>query len=188
MAARSRGLVSLRSAASDLFQSFYADPKNLPGLRSFGRFLLNKDSKDLLSLLTASGARFLVVGAHALAVHDVPRATGDLYIWIDRDPANVDKVWAALQRFGVPMEALGFSRSDLAAPSTAVQIGLPPRRIDLLTDLTGVDFESAWGARVTLSMQGVNVPFLGREDLLKNKRSTGRTRDLADLEALGEKS
>jgi len=112
---------------------------------------LNEDFKDLLSPLAASGARFLVVGAHALAVHGVPRATGDLDIWIDRDPANVEKVWEVLQEFGAPMEALGFSRSDLTAPETVVQIGLPPCRIDLLTDLTGVDFESAWRARTSLS-------------------------------------
>jgi len=148
---------------------------------------LNEDFKELLALLTASGARFLVVGAHALAVHGVPRATGDLDIWIDRDPANVEKVWGALQRFGAPMEALGFSRSDLTAPSTVVQIGLPPRRIDLLTDLTGVDFESAWRSRASFSVQNASVPFLSREDLLRNKRATGRARDMADLEALGEK-
>ena len=148
---------------------------------------MNDDFRDLLSLLTASGARFLVVGAHALAVHGVPRATGDLDIWIDREPGNAAKVWEALTRFGAPVEALGFSRSDLAAPRTVLQIGRPPCRIDLLTDLTGVDFETAWRNRSAVPIEGLSIPFLSREDLLRNKRATGRTQDLADLEALGEK-
>ena len=148
---------------------------------------MNADFKDLLSLLAASGARFLVVGAHALAIHGVPRATGDLDIWIDREPANAGKIWEALTRFGAPMEALGFSRSDLTASQTVLQIGRPPCRIDLLTDLTGVDFEEAWRNRTNLPFEGISIPFLGREDLLRNKRATGRAQDLADLEALGEK-
>ena len=147
---------------------------------------MNEDFRDLLAALLEAGARFLVVGAHAMAVHGVPRATGDLDVWIAADPANADRVWAALARFGAPMEALGFSRADLVRPDQVVQIGLPPRRIDILTAITGVVFEEAWPERATHSVGTLAVPFLGRQALVRNKRAAGRAKDLADLEALGE--
>ena len=148
---------------------------------------MNDDFRDLLAALLQVQARFLVVGAHALAVHGVPRATGDLDVWIEREPTNAEKVWEALVRFGAPLESLGFSKSDLTAPGTVIQIGIPPRRIDLLTEITGVQFAHAWQARVTQPVGELIVPCLGREELLANKRATGRQQDLADLEALGEK-
>lgn len=109
--------------------------------------------------------RFLVAGAHALAVHGVPRATGGLDVWIDRDPANAERVWRAIVSFGAPVESLDMSAADLTRPDTLVQIGLPPRRLDLLTDLTDVTdvgFEHAWNDRVVHSVADVDVPFLGR--------------------------
>jgi len=145
---------------------------------------LNDDFQDLLSHLLETGSRFLVVGAHALAVHGVPRATGDLDVWIDRDPENVKRVWDALVRFGAPVTALGISKRDLETPSTVVQMGLPPNRIDLLMDITGVDFATAWRSRVSARVRSFDVPFLGKADLIANKRATGRLRDLADVEAL----
>lgn len=148
---------------------------------------MNEDFLDLLRWLVEKGARFLVVGAHALAVHGVPRATGDLDVWIDRDAANVKRVWEALLRFGAPVEAMGITRGDLETPGVVVQIGLPPRRIDLITEITGVDFEEAWDARTSHLVGSLEVPFLGREQLVRNKRATGRLKDRADLEALGEK-
>ena len=147
---------------------------------------MNEDFLDFLKELQSVGARFLVVGAHALAVHGVPRATGDLDVWIDLDPANLDKVWTALLRFGAPLAAMGVSRADLARPDQVVQIGMPPRRIDLLTSISGVGFEEAWRDRVTGPASGVPIPFLGRATLVKNKKAAGRAKDRADLEALGE--
>jgi len=141
---------------------------------------------DLLAALLAADARFLIVGAHALAVHGVPRATGDLDVWIPLDLTNVDRVFSALIRFGAPMAAMGVSRDDFARPDMVVQIGLPPRRIDILTSISGVRFDEAWPARVTHDVSGLAVPFLGRAALVRNKRATGRTKDRADLEALGE--
>lgn len=148
---------------------------------------MNDDFRDLLAALLEAGGRFLVVGAHAMAVHGVPRATGDLDVWIDTDPANLERVWQALLRFGAPLEAMGVSREDLKRVDAVVQIGLPPRRIDILTAITGVRFEEAWSGRVTHDVASLDVPFLGRGELLRNKRATGRAKDLADLEALGEK-
>jgi hypothetical protein len=147
---------------------------------------MNEDFRDLLGALLEAGARFLVVGAHAMAVHGVPRATGDLDVWVAVDPENADRVVQALARFGAPLAAIGISRTDFLRADQVVQIGLPPRRIDLLTSISGVGFEDAWAGRVTHEVAGVRIPFLGREALVRNKRASGRTKDRADLEALGE--
>lgn len=147
---------------------------------------MNRDFVDLLDVLARRKARYLVVGAHALAIHGIPRATGDLDVWVERDPENLDRVYAALLEFGAPLAALGVRREDLDLPERVIQLGVPPRRIDLLTDLTGLEFASAWARRVEHAVGSLCVPFLGREELIRNKRATGRTKDLADLEALGE--
>jgi hypothetical protein len=149
---------------------------------------VNDDFRDFLAALLEAGARFLVVGAHAMAVHGVPRATGDLDVWIATDEANLRQVWDALLRFGAPVAAMGIARQDLARPEVVVQLGVPPRRIDVLTSITAVAFEDAWAGRAIHHVAGLTVPFLGRAALLQNKRATGRTKDKADLEALGEKA
>ncbi len=148
---------------------------------------MNQDFLDLLAALVQAGARFLVVGAHAMAVHGVPRATGDLDVWIARDAENADRVLAALARFGAPLAAVGISRDDLLRESEVLQVGLPPRRIDVLTSISGVSFDEAYPDRVTREVGGLAIPFLGRAALVRNKRASGRTKDLADLEALGER-
>jgi hypothetical protein len=148
---------------------------------------MNEDFLDLLKCLIDAGARFVVVGAHALAVHGVPRATGDLDVWIDPEPTNAERVWGALLQFGAPAEAMGVTRHDFERPGIVVQLGLPPRRIDLITAITGVGFAEAWDSRVSHRVGGLTVPFIGRRELVRNKRATGRLKDLADLEALGEK-
>ncbi len=147
---------------------------------------MNEDFRDLLAALLGEGVRFLVVGAHALAVHGVPRATGDLDVWVDRDASNAERVLAALRRFGAPVEQLGVSVDDLQAPGVVVQIGLPPRRIDVLTEVSGLSFAAAWESRTSHDVDGLEVPFLGRDELVRNKRASGRPKDLADLDALGE--
>jgi hypothetical protein len=145
---------------------------------------VNEDFRDLLTELLAADARFLVVGAHAMAVHGVPRATGDLDVWVSPAPSNAERVWAALRRFGAPVEQLGVGVEDFQTPGMVVQIGQPPRRIDLLTDVSGLDFEDAWSNRTMHSIGPCEVPFLGREDLIRNKRASGRPKDIADLEVL----
>jgi hypothetical protein len=145
---------------------------------------VNEDFRDLLQALLQDGARFLVVGAHAMAVHGVPRATGDLDVWICPDPANAGRVWQALMRFGAPVGGLDLSRKDLETPGMVVQIGLPPRRIDLLTEVSGIEFEAAWQNRTTHPVGTHAVPFLSRQDLVRNKRASGRPKDLADLATL----
>ena len=148
---------------------------------------MTDDWFDLLIALIESGARFLVVGAHAMAVHGVPRGTQDLDVWIDPAGDNADRVWTALARFGAPLDTLGIAQDDLRRVNTVIQLGLPPNRIDLLTSLSGLDkFETAWAGRVEHVVRGRELPFLGRDALLRNKRASGRRKDLADIEALGE--
>lgn len=147
---------------------------------------MNQDFQDFLRTLLEAGVRFLVVGAHALAVHGVPRATVDLDVWIERTPENADRVWHAMQAFGAPLEALGIARADLERPQMVIQIGVAPRRIDVLTDVSGVGFEAAWADRTEHFVGSIKVPFMGRRTFIINKRATGRTKDLADLEELGE--
>lgn len=147
---------------------------------------------EALAALLDADARFLVVGAHALAVHGIPRGTQALDLWIDPTPRNAQRVWSGLAAFGAPLGELGiavsdFQKPDTQKPDTVVQLGLPPRRIDVLTSISGVpDFAAAWSDRVVQPVRGREIPFIGREALIRNKRATGRTRDLADLEALGE--
>ncbi len=148
---------------------------------------MTDDWFDMLGALTTATARFLVVGAHALAVYGVPRGTQDLDIWIDPSGANPDRVWKALLAFGASVKSLGVTRTDLARADTVIQIGLPPNRIDLLTSLSGLPaFAEAWTNREYCDIRGMSIPFIGRQDLIVNKRATGRARDLADLEDLGE--
>jgi len=145
------------------------------------------DWLDCLFALLDAGARFLVVGAHAMAVHGVPRGTQDLDVLIDPSPENAARVWRALATFGAPLESLRITIADLQRPGNVIQLGLPPNRIDLLTSISGVeDFDEAWRDRVEHDIRGRRVPFIGRATLLRNKRASGRAKDRGDIEALGE--
>jgi hypothetical protein len=141
----------------------------------------------VLVCLTEAGARFLVVGAHALAVHGVPRATRDLDIWVEPTESNADLVWDAFVTFGAPITHLGIRREDFSVKGTVVQLGLPPHRIDFLTDISGLsDFDTAYDNREVRTIAACAVPFLGRVDPIRNKRATGRLQDQADVKARGE--
>jgi len=143
---------------------------------------LAEDFHDLLKEFIDREVRFLVVGGYALAVHGHPRATGDLDLWIECDEANAARAYEALRVFGAPLQDL--TLEDLRTPGTVYQIGLPPVRIDILTRITGVEFDAAWRGRCDTEIDELAVPVIGREALLVNKRQLGRTRDLADVELL----
>jgi hypothetical protein len=141
----------------------------------------------MLSALNDSGAEYLVVGAHALATYATPRATGDFDIWIRPSKENAERVWAALGLFGAPRRKLKIE--DLCTADNVYQIGVAPNRIDFLTSITGVEFDEAWEHRTQTQINGMTVSVIGREQLLKNKRATGRPKDLVDaawLEESGE--
>ena len=144
--------------------------------------MLNPDFKDILSLLLEEQAKFLVVGAYALAAHGHPRATGDLDIWIERTPSNVDLVWKSLINFGAPLDQI--SKEELQSAGLVYQIGVSPRRIDILTSITGVEFNDAWGGKLDIEVEGLKFAVLGKEHYIANKKAVGRPQDLADIDKL----
>jgi hypothetical protein len=143
---------------------------------------MNPDFVDLLRAFVAADVRFLIVGAYALAHHGRPRATGDLDVWVEATPANAARVMQALAAFGAPLQEV--TEQDFSEPGVVFQIGVPPARIDILTELTGVRFAEAWPGRDRGRFGELSVDFLGREAFIRNKRSTGRAKDLGDIEGL----
>ena len=143
---------------------------------------LPKDLREFIESLNSNEVEYLIVGAFALAIHGSPRYTGDIDILVRPSPANARKLTAVISTFG--FSSLGLSTQDFLKPDQVIQLGRDPVRIDLLTSITGVEFEEAWEHRAITRLDGLPVPFIGKEDLIKNKRATGRTQDRADLEAL----
>ena len=143
---------------------------------------VNADFRDLFAALNDAGAEFLIVGGYALAVHGAPRFTKDLDVWIRADLPNARRVWAALETFGAPLGEL--TTADLASPGIVFQMGLPPNRIDLLTAIDGVEFESAWTRRIASRYGDQPVGVIGLEDLVRNKEATGRPQDALDAKTL----
>ncbi|MBS2022211.1 MAG: hypothetical protein JST92_07355 [Deltaproteobacteria bacterium] len=140
----------------------------------------------MLGLLDSFGVEFLVVGGLALAVHAEPRSTKDLDLWVRATPDNAERLFAALKAFGAPLH--GATPSDFATPGIGLQLGVPPARIDLLTQIDGVEFAAAWPRRLAASFDGVPAPVISREDLLTNKRAAGRPQDLVDVDAVEAKA
>lgn len=145
---------------------------------------LFEDSRDLLDALDDARVRYLIVGAHALAAHGLPRATADLDVWVEPTADNAVRVLSALVAFGARVAHHGIDEADLARPGTVYQLGLPPRRIDLLTSISSVDFPEAWNKRFEAPVEGRLLPVIGREALIANKRASGRPKDLLDIDAL----
>jgi hypothetical protein len=145
---------------------------------------LNDDFKDLLLAFSSEQVEFLIVGAYALAFHGLPRATGDIDVWVNPTPENAARVHHALRAFGAPLDAAGLVEADWTNPDLVYQIGVPPRRIDVLTGVSGIGFDAAWATRESARLSGHLVGFLGREALIQNKRAAGRLKDLADIENL----
>jgi hypothetical protein len=141
---------------------------------------LNEDFLDLLSALLDADVRFMIVGAYAVGVHARPRATKHLDVWVEASAENSQKVLRALTLFGAPLHDL--SEDDFARPGTGFMMGIPPRRIDILTQISGVTFEEAWNNRfVAVVGPELRCPFIGLADLISNKRAAGREQDLVDV-------
>jgi hypothetical protein len=144
--------------------------------------MLNSDFKEFAGLFHSAQVEYLIVGGYALAAFGHPRYTGDLDFWIGTSPKNAERVLAALKQFG--FASMGITLDDLTASNRVIQMGFPPRRIDLLTSIDGVEFDACYPRRLIVPIDGVNLNFISIEDFKTNKRSTGRLKDLADLEAL----
>lgn len=145
---------------------------------------LNRDFKEFLECLAARDVRCLVVGGYAVAAHGHPRYTGDLDLWVGTAAENAASLLMALDDFG--FGSLGLVAGDFTEPGRVVQLGYPPVRIDLLTSIDGVEFEACFERRLEIAIQGLAVPFIALDDLRRNKVSSGRPQDLADLAALEE--
>jgi hypothetical protein len=144
---------------------------------------MNPHFIEMLKAFRDEGVEYLVIGAHALAVHGHIRATLDIDLWVKPTPENAGRTWRALERFRAPLSKM--NPQDFSEPQVLYQIGLPPNRIDIMTSVTGLDFDSAWPNHVIAQFANVAVPVLGLEDLRLAKRAAGRLKDLADLEELG---
>lgn len=145
---------------------------------------MNPDFRDMLSALCAEGVEFLIVGGYAMAAHGLPRATGDIDIWVRPSADNARRVWRALRRFGAPMRDL--TVEDLHTPDIVFQVGVAPRRVDILTSITAVEFDEAWARRKEIRLDELSFNAIGREHLVRNKRACGRPKDLADAAWLEE--
>lgn len=142
------------------------------------------DFRELLALFNARHVEYLIVGGYALAFHGAPRFTGDLDIFVKPDAVNAQRILHALEAFG--FASVGLTASDFVRPDQVVQLGVPPVRIDLITSITGVSWDEAWVGRVAGHYGDTPVYYIGRQQFVTNKRATGRTKDVADLEVLGE--
>jgi len=143
---------------------------------------LQKDLREFVASLISQRVEFVVVGGHAVAYHGHPRYTGDIDFLLRPTPDNAVRVLEALRIFG--FGDLGLTVEDFTRLGNVVQLGRPPNRIDLLTTISGVDYEAAWAGRVTAVLDDLPVPFLGWDELIANERASGRVKDLADIDAL----
>jgi hypothetical protein len=144
--------------------------------------MLNEDYRDALHTLLNNEVRFLVVGAYALGAYGYPRATGDFDIWVDTSMENSKKTYVSLAEFGAHLADI--SEQTFTEKGIIFQIGIAPRRIDIITCIDGVDFREAYEKKEIIEVDGLKIPFLSKEDLIKNKRSTGREKDRLDAEYL----
>jgi len=143
---------------------------------------LNSDYRDILHALSERKVKFILVGAYAMAAHGYPRSTMDIDLWIRPEHDNAVLVLNALEDFGAPIGDL--SKDDLVKEGIIFQIGVAPRRIDILTSVDGVNFEDAFSHSEVADIDGIPVHIMSVPDLIINKRSTGRLKDLVDAETL----
>jgi hypothetical protein len=147
---------------------------------------INSDFRDLLRSLNAAGVKYLVVGGYAVMVHTEPRYTKDLDLWIEPDLNNARAVLAALAEFGAPIADV--QPEELTEPEVFFQIGVDPVRVDILTSVLGLDFQTAWGRKIEVDFSGEQAPVLCREDILAAKIASGRARDRIDARQLRDSS
>ena len=148
--------------------------------------MLNEDYREMLQLLLEEKVEFLIVGAYALGVHGIPRATGDIDIWVNPSEKNSGKLYKVLQRFGAPLDDL--KENDFSYGDFVYQIGIIPRRIDIITSIDGVVFNEAYKEKVTVLVNDLEIPVISQHLLIKNKLATGREKDILDVKLLREKN
>jgi hypothetical protein len=140
--------------------------------------MLNEDYRDILRILSKNRVDFLVVGAYAMSAYGYPRATGDIDIWVLPSQENSRKVYISLAEFGAPVKDI--TEETFLEHNIVYQIGVAPRRIDVLTHIDGVDFQNALENKRVIELEGLTIPIISKEELLKNKQATGREKDRLD--------
>lgn len=148
--------------------------------------MLNEDYREMLENLLSEGVAFILVGAYALAAHGFPRATGDMDIWVKPDEENSQKTYRALVKFGAPVSEI--SEDEFSQPGLIFQIGVVPRRIDIITKISGVEFDEADADKIVVDIEDLKVPVLSIDLLIRNKMATGREKDLLDAKLLKKRS
>lgn len=144
--------------------------------------MLNEDYKEILQILLNNEVKFLIVGAYAMGAYGYPRATGDFDIWVETSEANSKKIHKSLAEFGAPLADI--TEKTFTEKGTIFQIGVAPRRIDIITHINGVIFEDAYKTKELIAIENIQTPFISKENLIKNKQSTGREKDALDVKYL----
>jgi predicted nucleotidyltransferase len=142
----------------------------------------NSDYKDILQSFSDGNVEFILVGAYALAAHGLPRATMDIDLWVNPTMENAARVYAAIGQFGAPVDQV--TQADFARKDTIFQIGVAPRRIDLITGIDAVNFDDALRDAIEIEIEGITLKILSIRHLIQNKLATGRHKDLDDVENL----
>jgi len=144
--------------------------------------MLNEDYKEMLQILLNNEVKFLIVGAYAMGAYGYPRATGDFDIWVDAIIENSKRIYKSLSEFGAPVS--GITENTFAEKGIIFQIGVAPRRIDIITHIDGLIFQEAYKSRENIEIENLTIPFISKENLIKNKQSTGREKDKLDADYL----
>lgn len=144
--------------------------------------MFSQDFREFIELLIKNKAEYLIVGGYAVGIHGHPRYTGDLDIWLNPDPQNAERILKSVNEFGFSSYKL--TRDDFTKPGNVIQLGYPPLRIDLLTEIDGVSFKECFVNRKEVTIEALKVNFIGYNDLLKNKKESGRPRDMDDIDNL----
>ena len=147
--------------------------------------MFEPDFVDFIELLNKHSVEYLVVGAHALAFHGRPRHTGDLDVWIKKSDDNAEKMLNVIHDFG--FSSLGLTKDDFLRENYVTQLGYPPLRIDILSAISGVQFDEAFNGKINADIEGLQISFINVQDFIANKRASGRKKDLGDIESLKKK-
>ncbi len=142
----------------------------------------HEEFREFAESFLSHGVKFMVIGGYAVSAHGHPRYTGDIDFFVEKSPENAERIVIAIHEFFGPLPEV--KMENFLDDKRMSQFGVPPYRIDILVSILGVTFAEAYARREMLPLAGINVPFIGLEDLKQNKRSTGRHKDLGDLEAL----
>lgn len=144
---------------------------------------LGRDFREFVECCERHDVRYLIIGGYAVGFHGHVRYTKDLDVWVEATSANAENLLAALDEFG--FGSVGLTAEDFTTAGNVIQLGYPPNRLDLLTQPDGVVFEACWAARQVVDVDGTTLNVIALDDLVTNKRASGRARDLADIEDLG---